>query len=73
VDLRIQDAPGRNGSAHAERDELDRQDELYMEYPPLVAQQNARFAVHLTRLGDFKALNDGRPSLEFTPDRSGTT
>jgi len=47
--------------------------ELYMEYPPLAAQQNAKFAVHLTRLGDFKALNDGRPSLEFTPEGGGAT
>ncbi len=32
-----------------------------MEYPPLVAGQTALFAVHLTRLDDFKALNAGRP------------
>ena len=46
--------------------------ELYMEYPPLVAGQSARFAVHLTRLDDFKALNAGTPSIEFTPERGGT-
>ena len=46
--------------------------ELYMEYPPLVANQSVRFAVHLTRLGDFKALNEGRPSLEFTPAAGGS-
>ena len=34
--------------------------ELYMEYPPLVAGQTARFAVHLTRLDDFQALNAGQ-------------
>ncbi len=45
--------------------------ELYMEYPPLVAGQSARFAVHLTRLDDFKALNAGTPSIEFTPERDG--
>ena len=45
--------------------------ELYMEYPPLVAGQSARFAVHLTRLGDFTALNAGTPSIEFTPERGG--
>jgi len=46
--------------------------ELYMEYPPLVAGQQARFAVHLTRLSDFKALNAGRPSIEMVPERGGT-
>src|SRR5712692_7820912 len=45
--------------------------ELYMEYPPLVAAQSARFAVHLTKLDDFKALNAGTPSIEFTPERGG--
>ena len=43
--------------------------ELYMEYPPLIAGQSARFAVHLTKLDDFKALNAGTPSIEFTPER----
>ena len=42
-----------------------------MEYPPLVAGQSARFAVHLTRLADFKALNEGKPSVEFTPEAGG--
>jgi RND family efflux transporter MFP subunit len=46
--------------------------ELYMEYPPLVTNQSARFAVHLTTLHDFKALNAGRPSAEFTPEHGGT-
>ena len=45
--------------------------ELYMEYPPLVMGQPARFAVHLTKLDDFQALNAGAPSLEFTSDRGG--
>lgn len=45
--------------------------ELYMEYPPLVAAQSARFAVHLTKLDDFKALAAGTPSIEFTPERGG--
>src|SRR5262245_52768963 len=45
--------------------------ELYMEYPPLVAGQLARFAVHLTKLGDFQALNAGTPSIEFIPERGG--
>ena len=42
-----------------------------MEYPPLVAGHAARFAVHLTTLHDFKALNAGRPSAEFVPERGG--
>src|SRR6187549_3187572 len=47
------------------------QTELFMEYPPLVAQQTVRFAVHLTRLADFSALNAGRPSIELTPESGG--
>lgn len=46
--------------------------ELYMEYPPLVSGQPARFAVHLTRLEDFTALNAGIPSIEFTPEAGGS-
>src|SRR5829696_6556085 len=45
--------------------------ELFMEYPPLVTGQSARFAVHLTRLDDFKALNAGKPSVTFTPEAGG--
>src|ERR1700694_5977285 len=32
--------------------------ELYLEYPALVLNQKERFAIHLTRLGDFKAVKD---------------
>jgi membrane fusion protein, heavy metal efflux system len=45
--------------------------ELYMEHPPLVAGHPALFAVHLTTLADFKALNAGTPSIEFTPENGG--
>ena len=45
--------------------------ELFMEYPPLVAGQEALFAVHLTRLSDFSAMTAGRPRLEFTPESGG--
>jgi len=45
--------------------------ELYMEYPPLVAGQPALFAVHLTRLADFSAINAGRPRIELTPESGG--
>lgn len=42
--------------------------ELFMEHPSLVAGQTALFAVHLTTMHDFKALNAGRPRLEFVRD-----
>jgi cobalt-zinc-cadmium efflux system membrane fusion protein len=45
--------------------------ELFMEYPPLVAGQPALFAVHLTRLSDFSAMDAGQPRLEFTPEAGG--
>jgi RND family efflux transporter MFP subunit len=47
--------------------------ELFMEHPPLVAGQNLRFAVHLTRLADFSALDAGRPHIEMTPESGGAT
>ncbi|HEX5107430.1 MAG TPA: efflux RND transporter periplasmic adaptor subunit [Vicinamibacterales bacterium] len=46
--------------------------ELFMEYPPLVAAQNVRFAVHLTKMNDFSALNAGRPRIEMTPEQGGS-
>lgn len=39
--------------------------ELFMEHPPLVTGATARFAVHVTTLVDGRALNEGRPSIEF--------
>ena len=39
--------------------------ELFMEHPPLVAGQNARFAVHLTDLRSFRALTEGRVTVEL--------
>jgi len=45
--------------------------ELFMEHPPLVAGRVVRFAVHLTRLADFSALNAGRPSIQMTPESGG--
>jgi RND family efflux transporter MFP subunit len=45
--------------------------ELYMEYPPLVAGQSALFAVHLTRLGSFQALDNGHARIEFSPSSGG--
>lgn len=46
--------------------------ELFMEYPPLVAGETVRFAVHLTKLGDFSALNVGRPNIQMTPEAGGS-
>src|SRR2546430_16951230 len=40
--------------------------------PPLVAGRSALFAVHLTKLDDFKALNTGTPSIEFMPEQGVT-
>src|SRR6476619_2945655 len=45
--------------------------ELYMEYPPLVAGQSALFAVHLTRLADFKAVSAGQARVEFASESGG--
>ena len=65
----------RQGAA-AEPPTLDvtnwtQQTELFMEHPPLVAGQTVRFAVHLTTLADFAALNRGRASIEMIPDGDG--
>ena len=40
--------------------------ELYLEYPALVANQKERFAIHLTRLDDFKAVKDAACEVRFT-------
>jgi len=45
--------------------------ELFMEYPPLVAGQSAKIAVHLTEMAQFKALTVGKPKIEFTPAAGG--
>lgn len=42
--------------------------ELFMEYPPLAAGQDARFAVHLTDLSSFAALREGRVVVRFEGD-----
>jgi membrane fusion protein, heavy metal efflux system len=39
--------------------------ELFAEYPPLVAGQTSRFAIHLTRLDTFKALTDGHVEVQL--------
>lgn len=45
--------------------------ELFMEYPPLIAGQTSRFAVHLTRLDNFKAVAKGRVEIKLS--REGST
>ncbi len=42
--------------------------ELYLEYPPLVSNQKSRFAIHLTRLSDFKAVKDATCEVHLTVD-----
>ena len=46
--------------------------ELYLEYPPLVAGKTGRFAVHLTRLDNFKALASGRVEVQLDAERFTT-
>jgi len=67
------EAPAAGGAGPATLDVTSWTDttELFMEHPPLVAGQTIRFAVHLTRLQDFSALNAGRPSIEMTPESGG--
>lgn len=45
--------------------------ELFMEYPPLVAGKDALFAVHLTKMDDFKPVTAGQAKLELTPEAGG--
>ena len=48
--------------------------ELFMEYPPLVAGQNARFAVHFTAMGTlFKAVKSGSVNVVLEGDSGKQT
>src|SRR5688500_1790413 len=40
--------------------------ELVARHPPLVAGQNSRFAIHLTRLDNFKPIAKGRVEVRLT-------
>ena len=42
--------------------------ELFMEYPPLVAHQTSRFAIHLTDLETFAAVAEGRVVVTLDGD-----
>jgi cobalt-zinc-cadmium efflux system membrane fusion protein len=66
-----------NRSAEAEMPTLDvthwtEKTELFMEYPPLVTGRSALFAVHLTKLADFTAVDAGQTKIEFAPEAGGT-
>ena len=41
------------------------QTELFAEYPPLVVGQTSRFAIHLTGLGNFKAVTSGQVEVHL--------
>src|SRR5262245_63611935 len=70
---RAREAPSGGADAETTLDVTSWTDksELFMEHPPLVAGNTVRFAVHLTKLADFSALNAGRPSIEMTPESGG--
>lgn len=40
--------------------------ELYLEYPALVKGEDSRFAIHLTRLDDFKPVSTGKSEVRLT-------
>ena len=42
--------------------------ELFMEYPPLITGQTSRFAVHLTRLDNFKPVTAGKVEILLLRD-----
>ena len=42
--------------------------ELFMEYPPLVAGEQARFAIHLTDITNFAPLREGKVVVRFEGD-----
>jgi RND family efflux transporter MFP subunit len=42
--------------------------ELFMEYPPLVAGEEASFHIHLTDLSTFEPLREGRVAVRFEGD-----
>lgn len=57
-------APAEEPPSHAVTTWTDKT-ELFMEYPPLVAGEEARFAIHLTDLSDFSPLREGRVAVRF--------
>jgi len=47
--------------------------ELYLEYPALVLDQKERFAIHLTRFSDFKAVKDAACEVHLTREAAAET
>lgn len=45
--------------------------EIFMEYPPLIVGKELRFAVHLTWLDTFTAVNEGTVTLVLNPTGDG--
>ena len=43
--------------------------ELFMEYPELIVGEEATFAVHLTRLSDFRAISESEVEFVFRSER----
>jgi RND family efflux transporter MFP subunit len=46
--------------------------ELYLEYPELVQGEESRFAIHLTKLDDFKPVPSGRSEVKVTYEDGGS-
>lgn len=43
--------------------------ELFMEYPPLVVGQDAKFLIHLSDMKDFKAVTEGTLQIDFVNEQ----
>lgn len=43
--------------------------ELFMEYPPLVVGEDAKFLIHLSDMKDFKAVTEGTLQIDFIGDQ----
>ena len=59
-------AEGEGGAASLNFTHFSDRTELFVEFPPLVAGHPSAFAAHLTRLADFKPVNQGRVSVTLT-------
>lgn len=59
VEPEVEDLPAIAVTVWSERTEL------FMEYPPLVEGELARFAIHLTDLSSFEAIREGRVVVRF--------
>jgi len=69
---------GEDGHTHEDESQLEGagvitqwtdKTELFMEYPELIVGQEATFAVHLTRLSDFKPISDSEVQFVFRSER----